>query len=115
MCFIVLEMDKKKLFNLCAYRGILEMYFIQSLSLMRPFPFFLHYSYSSSITALPSDENVSILLCASAILNPSSLSPEILDEVMYSKTLCMDAQQAWGSHYDVHSLYGYSMVLASEM
>lgn len=33
---------------------------------------------------------------------------------MYSKTLCMDAQQAWGSHYDVHSLYGYSMVLASE-
>lgn len=33
---------------------------------------------------------------------------------MYSKTLCMDAKQAWGSHYDVHSLYGYSMVLASE-
>lgn len=40
--------------------------------------------------------------------------PEILDEVMYSKTLCMDAQQEWGSHYNVHSLYGYSMVLASE-
>lgn len=40
--------------------------------------------------------------------------PEILDEVMYSKTLCMDAKQAWGNHYDVHSLYGYSMVLSSE-
>lgn len=40
--------------------------------------------------------------------------PEILDEVMYSKTLCMDAKQAWGNHYDVHSLYGYSMVLATE-
>ena len=33
---------------------------------------------------------------------------------MYSKTLCMDAKQAWGNHYDVHSLYGYSMVLATE-
>lgn len=43
-----------------------------------------------------------------------SFSLEILDEVMYSKTLCMDAKQAWGSHYDVHSLYGYSMVLATE-
>lgn len=40
--------------------------------------------------------------------------PEILDEVMYSKTLCMDAKQAWGNHYDVHSLYGYSMVLSTE-
>lgn len=40
--------------------------------------------------------------------------PEILDQVMYSKTLCMDAKQAWGNHYDVHSLYGYSMVLATE-
>lgn len=44
----------------------------------------------------------------------SPLPPEILDEVMYSKTLCMDAKQAWGNHYDVHSLYGYSMVLATE-
>lgn len=40
--------------------------------------------------------------------------PDILDEVMYSKTLCMDAKQAWGNHYDVHSLYGYSMVLSTE-
>lgn len=59
-------------------------------------------------------ENVSILLHAPIILSLSALSSDILDKVMYSKTLCMDAQQVWGSHYDVHSLYGYSMVLASE-
>ncbi|CAJ0931785.1 unnamed protein product [Ranitomeya imitator] len=38
----------------------------------------------------------------------------IFDRVMYSKTLCMDARQTWGSHYDVHSLYGYSMTLSTE-
>ncbi|CAN9511486.1 unnamed protein product [Ophioblennius macclurei] len=47
-------------------------------------------------------------------LNYPPFTPKILDEVMYSKTLCMDAKQAWGNHYDVHSLYGYSMVLATE-
>lgn len=45
---------------------------------------------------------------------PFSPPPGILDEVMYSKTLCMDAKQAWGNHYDVHSLYGYSMVLSTD-
>jgi hypothetical protein len=38
----------------------------------------------------------------------------ILDKLMYSKTLCMDAVQKWGKHYDVHSLYGYSMAIATE-
>ncbi|XP_071751949.2 sucrase-isomaltase, intestinal [Centroberyx gerrardi] len=52
--------------------------------------------------------------CADNNLNYPPYTPKILDEVMYSKTLCMDAKQYWGSHYDVHSLYGYSMVLASE-
>ncbi|XP_056906491.1 sucrase-isomaltase, intestinal isoform X3 [Takifugu flavidus] len=52
--------------------------------------------------------------CVDNKLNYPPYTPKILDKVMYSKTLCMDAQQAWGSHYDVHSLYGYSMVLASE-
>lgn len=27
---------------------------------------------------------------------------------LYYKTLCMDAQQKWGRHYDVHSMYGHS-------
>ncbi|XP_034024674.1 maltase-glucoamylase, intestinal [Thalassophryne amazonica] len=52
--------------------------------------------------------------CADNNLNYPPYTPKIVDGVMYSKTLCMDAKQAWGNHYDVHSLYGYSMVLATE-
>ncbi|XP_037534428.1 maltase-glucoamylase, intestinal [Nematolebias whitei] len=52
--------------------------------------------------------------CVDNNLNYPPYTPKILDEVMYSKTLCMDAKQAWGNHYDVHSLYGYAMVLATE-
>uniref|UniRef100_A0A669EZR8 alpha-glucosidase n=1 Tax=Oreochromis niloticus TaxID=8128 RepID=A0A669EZR8_ORENI len=52
--------------------------------------------------------------CASNNLNYPPFIPNILDNLMYSKTLCMDAKQSWGNHYDVHSLYAYSMVLASE-
>ncbi|XP_057203640.1 sucrase-isomaltase, intestinal [Triplophysa rosa] len=52
--------------------------------------------------------------CADNNLNYPPYTPRILDEVLYSKTLCMDAKQKWGNHYDVHSLYGYSMVLATE-
>ncbi|MEQ2225097.1 hypothetical protein ILYODFUR_014017, partial [Ilyodon furcidens] len=52
--------------------------------------------------------------CVDNKLNYPPYTPKILDEVMYSKTLCMDAKQAWGDHYDVHSLYGYSMVLATD-
>uniref|UniRef100_A0A8B9VXL6 alpha-glucosidase n=1 Tax=Anas zonorhyncha TaxID=75864 RepID=A0A8B9VXL6_9AVES len=37
----------------------------------------------------------------------------ILDKLMFSKTLCMDAVQKWGKHYDVHSLYGYSMAIST--
>ncbi|RUS84829.1 hypothetical protein EGW08_007444, partial [Elysia chlorotica] len=28
---------------------------------------------------------------------------------LYMKTVCMDSQQYWGRHYDVHSLYAHSM------
>lgn len=52
--------------------------------------------------------------CAINNLNYPPYTPAILDKVMYSKTLCMDATQAWGKHYDVHSLYGYSMILSTE-
>uniref|UniRef100_A0A8C7XW10 alpha-glucosidase n=1 Tax=Oryzias sinensis TaxID=183150 RepID=A0A8C7XW10_9TELE len=52
--------------------------------------------------------------CSVNKLNYPPYTPRILDDLMYSKTLCMDAKQAWGNHYDVHSLYGYSMVLATE-
>ncbi|XP_061072796.1 sucrase-isomaltase, intestinal [Conger conger] len=53
--------------------------------------------------------------CAANNLNYPPFTPKILDGVMYSKTLCMDAKQTWGDNYDVHSLYGYSMVLATEV
>uniref|UniRef100_A0A673NLV4 Maltase n=1 Tax=Sinocyclocheilus rhinocerous TaxID=307959 RepID=A0A673NLV4_9TELE len=52
--------------------------------------------------------------CAENKLNYPPFTPRILDNLMYSKTLCMDAKHKWGNHYDVHSLYGYSMVLATE-
>lgn len=38
---------------------------------------------------------------------------EILDGKLTSMTLCMDAVQDWGKHYDVHNLYGYSMAIAT--
>ncbi|XP_023648457.2 sucrase-isomaltase, intestinal isoform X1 [Paramormyrops kingsleyae] len=56
----------------------------------------------------------SIKGCTVNDLNYPPFTPNILDKLMYSKTLCMDSQQTWGSHYDVHSLYGYSMVLATD-
>ncbi|XP_069583495.1 sucrase-isomaltase, intestinal isoform X1 [Ranitomeya imitator] len=52
--------------------------------------------------------------CANNRWNYPPYTPAIFDRVMYSKTLCMDARQTWGSHYDVHSLYGYSMTLSTE-
>ncbi|XP_052438648.1 sucrase-isomaltase, intestinal-like [Carassius gibelio] len=52
--------------------------------------------------------------CADNKLNYPPFTPSILDDLMYSKTLCMDAKHKWGNHYDVHSLYGYSMVLATD-
>ena len=32
---------------------------------------------------------------------------------LYEKTICMDAEQHWGRHYDVHSLYGHSMAITT--
>lgn len=52
--------------------------------------------------------------CAPNLLNYPPFTPGILDKIMYSKTLCMDAVQHWGNQYDVHSLYGYSMAIATE-
>ncbi|XP_052587358.1 sucrase-isomaltase, intestinal [Peromyscus californicus insignis] len=52
--------------------------------------------------------------CAVNKLNYPPFTPGILDKILYSKTLCMDAVQKWGQQYDVHSLYGYSMAIATE-
>ncbi|KAF4021015.1 hypothetical protein G4228_012809 [Cervus hanglu yarkandensis] len=52
--------------------------------------------------------------CSANNLNYPPFTPDILDKLMYSKTICMDAVQYWGKQYDVHSLYGYSMSIATE-
>ncbi|KAK7797627.1 hypothetical protein U0070_006683, partial [Myodes glareolus] len=51
--------------------------------------------------------------CATNNLNYPPFTPKILDGKLISMTLCMDAVQHWGKHYDVHSLYGYSMAIAT--
>ncbi|XP_051873196.1 sucrase-isomaltase, intestinal [Pristis pectinata] len=56
----------------------------------------------------------SIKGCIKNNWNHPPFIPRILDKLMYSKTLCMDAQQTQGIHYDLHSLYGHSMILATE-
>ncbi|XP_072330551.1 sucrase-isomaltase, intestinal [Scyliorhinus torazame] len=56
----------------------------------------------------------SIKGCVKNQWNYPPFIPRILDKLMYSKTLCMDAKQTGGMHYDLHSLYGHSMVLATE-
>lgn len=52
--------------------------------------------------------------CDDNKLNYPPFTPDILDKLMYSKTICMDSVQYWGKQYDVHSLYGYSMAIATE-
>ncbi|EGW03465.1 Sucrase-isomaltase, intestinal [Cricetulus griseus] len=52
--------------------------------------------------------------CSVNEMNYPPFTPGILDKLLYSKTLCMDAVQYWGKQYDVHSLYGYSMAIATE-
>ncbi|XP_072508617.1 uncharacterized protein [Notamacropus eugenii] len=52
--------------------------------------------------------------CSNSNLNYPPFTPRILDHFLPAKTLCMDAVQHWGKHYDVHNLYGYSMAIATE-
>ncbi|KAJ7325169.1 hypothetical protein JRQ81_018189 [Phrynocephalus forsythii] len=52
--------------------------------------------------------------CAENKLNYPPYTPKIIDGVTYSKTLCMDAVQKAGKQYDVHSLYGYFMTIATD-
>lgn len=87
---------------------IVPHFLLQHLSMSPPF-FLISSSFPTYNSALtPHSPHLPLYLFH--LFSP----PEILDEVMFSKTLCMDAKQAWGDHYDVHSLYGYSMVLATE-
>ncbi|OXB77046.1 UNVERIFIED_CONTAM: hypothetical protein H355_007693 [Colinus virginianus] len=38
----------------------------------------------------------------------------VVERLLFSKTLCMDAVQRWGRQYDTHNLYGYSMILSTQ-
>ncbi|XP_044919019.1 probable maltase-glucoamylase 2 [Mustela putorius furo] len=52
--------------------------------------------------------------CEHNTFNFPPFTPRILDRLLFARTLCMDAEFQWGLHYDVHSLYGYSMAKATD-
>ncbi|KGL74967.1 Maltase-glucoamylase, intestinal, partial [Tinamus guttatus] len=52
--------------------------------------------------------------CEQNDLNYPPFTPRIVDGLLFSKTVCMDAVQNWGKQYDVHSLFGYSMTLSTK-
>ncbi|XP_075583620.1 maltase-glucoamylase-like [Pelecanus crispus] len=52
--------------------------------------------------------------CEQNNLNYPPFTPRVVDRLLYSKTLCMDAVQKWGQQYDVHNLFGYSMTLSTQ-
>ncbi|XP_035866867.1 putative maltase-glucoamylase-like protein FLJ16351 [Phyllostomus discolor] len=52
--------------------------------------------------------------CEDNQLNFPPFTPRVLDRLLFARTLCMDAEFHWGLHYDVHSLYGYSMARATD-
>nr|XP_045721146.1 putative maltase-glucoamylase-like protein FLJ16351 [Mirounga angustirostris] len=51
--------------------------------------------------------------CEGNTFNFPPFTPRILDRLLFARTLCMDVEFQWGLHYDVHSLYGYSMAKAT--
>ncbi|XP_062957072.1 probable maltase-glucoamylase 2 [Cynocephalus volans] len=52
--------------------------------------------------------------CELNYLNFPPFTPRVLDGLLFAGTLCMDTELQWGLHYDVHSLYGYSMARATD-
>ncbi|XP_030741124.1 putative maltase-glucoamylase-like protein FLJ16351 [Echinops telfairi] len=52
--------------------------------------------------------------CDSNSLNYPPFTPRVLDRLLFERTLCMDTEFYDGLHYDVHSLYGYSMAQATD-
>ncbi|KAI8515161.1 hypothetical protein Bbelb_077520 [Branchiostoma belcheri] len=58
-------------------------------------------------------KNGSLTGCGNDRWNYPPYVPAIKGRLMYERTLCMDTLQHWGRHYDVHSLYGHSMAIAT--
>ena len=46
--------------------------------------------------------------CANNSLNYPPYKPHTDGPDLLQKTICLDAEQFWGSHYDTHSMYGWS-------
>ena len=46
--------------------------------------------------------------CANNSLNYPPYKPYTEGPDLLQKTICLDSEQSWGSHYDTHSLYGWS-------
>ncbi|XP_075862342.1 putative maltase-glucoamylase 2 [Microcebus murinus] len=53
--------------------------------------------------------------CESNSLNFPPFTPSVLDRSLFARTLCMDTEFHSGLHYDVHSLYGYTMAIATDL
>ncbi|KAL1764830.1 maltase-glucoamylase FLJ16351, partial [Sigmodon hispidus] len=53
--------------------------------------------------------------CDSNHLNFPPFTPSILDGSLLAGTLCMDTEFYSGLHYDVHSLYGYTMSRTTDL
>uniref|UniRef100_F6PTT1 P-type domain-containing protein n=1 Tax=Ornithorhynchus anatinus TaxID=9258 RepID=F6PTT1_ORNAN len=47
-------------------------------------------------------------------MNYPPFNPRVVDRLLFSGTLCMDAVQHGGLHYDLHGLYGHTMVAATQ-
>ncbi|XP_033367482.1 maltase-glucoamylase, intestinal-like [Parus major] len=51
--------------------------------------------------------------CTDSTWNFPPYTPRVADWPLFRRSLCLDAVQSWGRQYDVHSLYGHSMALAT--
>ncbi|XP_052028801.1 putative maltase-glucoamylase-like protein FLJ16351 [Apodemus sylvaticus] len=54
-------------------------------------------------------------VCESNNLNSPPFTPSVLNGSLLVGTLCMDTEFYSGLHYDVHSLYGYTMARATNL
>ena len=61
-------------------------------------------------------KSLNLFFQCSGPLNFPPFTPNVLngEEGLYIKTICMENEQKWGKHYDVHSLYGHSMAQVTD-
>ncbi|XP_054547898.1 probable maltase-glucoamylase 2 [Talpa occidentalis] len=52
--------------------------------------------------------------CENNPLNTPPFTPRVVDRILFEKTLCMDTELKLSFHYDLHSVYGYLMAIATD-